>query len=123
MTTDQSALGMTSVAARSADLLPDWYDDWVPIEAEDWRQLRLHALEVLAGRLMAADRWGEAAGAAARRSRSKSARAVLIQVHPAEGNQSEAGREFARYRALPYTELGLDPTSRLQRLIQGLLTS
>jgi hypothetical protein len=56
---------MTSVAARSADLLPDWYDDWVPIEAEDWRQLRLHALEVLAGRLMAADRWGEAACAAA----------------------------------------------------------
>src|SRR5829696_6921097 len=46
---DPSELGMTAVAALSADLLPDWYDDWVLVEAEDWRQPRLHALEALAG--------------------------------------------------------------------------
>jgi hypothetical protein len=50
-------LGMTAVTALSADLLPDWYDDWVPAEAEDWRQLRLHALEALVGHLTAAGRW------------------------------------------------------------------
>jgi hypothetical protein len=49
--------GMTAVAALSADLLPDWYDDWMLVEAEDWRQLRLHALEALAGHLTAAGRW------------------------------------------------------------------
>jgi hypothetical protein len=55
---DPSELGMTAVAALSADLLPDWYDDWVLVEAEDWRQLRMHALEALAGHLTAAGRLG-----------------------------------------------------------------
>jgi len=55
---------MAAVPVLSADLLPDWYDDWVLLEAEDWRQLRLHALEALAGRLIALGRWGEAANAA-----------------------------------------------------------
>src|SRR3989442_6164281 len=27
----------------SADLLPDWYDDWLLLEQERFRQLRLHA--------------------------------------------------------------------------------
>src|SRR5205823_5033725 len=31
----------------SADLLPDWYDDWVHFDRERLRQLRLHALEAL----------------------------------------------------------------------------
>jgi hypothetical protein len=46
-----SDLNLAAVAALSADLLPDWYDDWVLTEAEDWRQLRLHALEALARHL------------------------------------------------------------------------
>jgi DNA-binding SARP family transcriptional activator len=33
------------------DLLPDWYDDWVVIERERFRQLRLYALESAAERL------------------------------------------------------------------------
>ena len=38
----------------------------------------------------------------------------------AEGNQSEAVREFSHYRALLHAELGLEPTLRLRRLIHGL---
>src|SRR5829696_3804034 len=64
VTPNQSELGTAAVASLSADLLLDWYDDWVLAEAEDWRQHRLHALEALAGRLAAAGRWGEATGAA-----------------------------------------------------------
>jgi SARP family transcriptional regulator, regulator of embCAB operon len=64
VTPDQSELGMAAVPALSADLLPDWYDDWVLLEAEGWRQLRLDALEALAGRLIAIGRCGEAVGAA-----------------------------------------------------------
>jgi DNA-binding SARP family transcriptional activator len=124
MTPDQSDLGAADVAALSVDLLPDWYDDWVLVEAEDWRRLRLHALEALAGRLTGAGRWGEAAGAAGAAVRAEplreSARAALIQVHLAEGNQSEALREFARYRGLLRAELGLEPTPRLHHLIRGL---
>jgi SARP family transcriptional regulator, regulator of embCAB operon len=127
VTPERSDLGMTAVAALSHDLLPDWYDDWVLIEAEDWRQLRLHALEALASRLIVIGRWGEAVGAAGAAVRAEplreSARAALIEAHLAHGNQSEAVREFARYRALLQTELGLAPTERLRQLIQSLQTS
>jgi DNA-binding SARP family transcriptional activator len=124
VTPEQSDLSSAAVVALSGDLLPGWYDDWVLVEAEDWRQLRLHALEALAGRLTVAGRWGQAADAASAAVRAEplreSAHAVLIQVHLAEGNQSEAVREFTRYRALLHAELGLEPTLRLRRLIQGL---
>ena len=127
VTPDRSELGMATVPALSADLLPDWYDDWVLIEAEDWRQLRLHALEALAGRLIALGRWGEAAGAAGVAVRAEplreSARAVLIQAHLAQGNQPEAVREFTRYRALLDAELGLAPTPGLHGLVQNLQRS
>jgi SARP family transcriptional regulator, regulator of embCAB operon len=124
VTSDQCDLGMDAVAALSADLLPDWDDDWVVIEAEDWRQLRVHALEALAARLTIAGRWGEAAGAAGAAVRAEplreSAHAALIQVHLAEGNQSEAVRQFARYRSFLHAELALEPTPRLRQLIQDL---
>ena len=119
----QGDLGSSAVVALSADLLPDWYDDWVLVEAEDWRQIRLHALEALAGHLTAAGRWGEAAAAARAAVRGEplreTSRAALIRVFLAEGNVSEAVREFRSYRALLHDELGLEPTPRLCRLIQN----
>ena len=51
-----------AVASLSADLLPDWYEDWVLIETAEWRQLRLHALEAMADHLAAEGRWAEAIG-------------------------------------------------------------
>jgi DNA-binding SARP family transcriptional activator len=120
----QSDLRPTAVVALSGDLLPGWYDDWVLVEAEGWRQLRLHALEALADRLTAVGCWGQAAEAASAAVRAEplreSAHAALIQVHLAEGNQSEAVREFTNYRALLHAELGLEPTLRLRRLVQGV---
>jgi SARP family transcriptional regulator, regulator of embCAB operon len=124
LTLEQSELGTAAVGVLSAELLPDWYDDWALLEAEDWRSLRLHALEALAGRLTAAGRWGEASGAARAVVRAEplreSGHAALIQVHLAEGNQSEAVRQFASYRALLRAELGLEPTARLRRLVPDL---
>ena len=124
MVLQPSDLGSETLAGLSADLLPGWYDDWVLSEAEDWRQLRLHALEALAGRLTTMGRWGEAADAAGAAVRAEplreSANAALIKVHLAEGNQSEAVRQFDRYRALLDAELGLEPTPRLRRLVRDL---
>lgn len=117
-------LSSDAVSALSIDVLPDWYDDWVLIEAEEWRQLRLHALEALADRLLAEHRFGEATGAALAAVRAEplreSARAMVIRVHLAEGNQSEALAEFNRYRALLRAELGLEPTPRLCELVADL---
>jgi SARP family transcriptional regulator, regulator of embCAB operon len=124
VTPDRSELGAVAMAALSANLLPDWYDDWVLVEAEAWRQLRVHALEALARRLTAYGRWGEAASAAGAAVRAEplreSAHAALIRVHLAEGNQSEAVREFGRYRALLHAELGLEPTPELRQLVQNI---
>jgi SARP family transcriptional regulator, regulator of embCAB operon len=49
----------------------------------------------------------------------ESPRAALIAVHMREGNQSEALREFERFRAKLGGELGLEPTARLRALLPG----
>jgi DNA-binding SARP family transcriptional activator len=117
-------LGAASVGVLSIDVLPDWYDDWVLVEAEEWRQLRLHALEALTERLLAEERFGEATGAALAAVRAEplreSSRAAVMRVLLAEGNQAEALREFDRYRTLLHEELGLEPTARLRDLIADL---
>ena len=71
---------MTSAAieALTSELLQDWYDEWVVIEAEDWRQLRLHALEALAERLAAVERFGDAVQAA--RAAARGQRLVAVEL-------------------------------------------
>ena len=113
-----------TIRALSADLLPDWYDDWAVVEAEEWRQLRLHALEALAERLTAGGRYGCATASAVAAVRAEplreSPRAALIRVHLAEGNRSEALREFTGYSELLQDELGVEPTERLGALVAEL---
>ena len=115
-------IGAAAVSALSDDLLPGWYDDWAVIAAESWRQLRRQALQVVAARLTAAARLAEAAAAALAAVRAEplreSARAALIRVHMADGNQSEALGELERYRVLLHAELGIEPTTRLGELLR-----
>jgi len=115
-------LDPAAVTALSQELLPGWYDDWVLVEAEEWRQLRLHALEALARHLTGAGRFGEAVVAATASVRAEplreTAHATLIQVHLAEGNHAEAARQLERLRALLRTELGLEPSARLNDLLR-----
>jgi DNA-binding SARP family transcriptional activator len=116
--------GAEAIPALSEELLPDWHDEWVLVEAEDWRQLRLHSLEALAERLTARRQYGDGAAAALAAVRAEplreSPRAALIGVHIAEGNPSEAVREFARYGELLRLELGMEPTERLRALVADL---
>jgi DNA-binding SARP family transcriptional activator len=118
-------LSSAAISGLSVDLLPDWYEDWVVLEAEDWRQVRLHALESAARHLAASGRYSDAAMAALAAVRAdplrESAHEALIQIHLAEHNQSEAVREYGRYRDLLLAELGLEPTARLSELIATLL--
>lgn len=114
--------GATVVDVLSKELLPGWYDDWVLFECEGWRQLRLHALEALVDRLVVERRYGHAVVAALAAVSvdplRESARAVLIRVHLAEHNRSEAVREFDRYRQLLRRELDVEPTPSLQALLR-----
>jgi len=120
----ETDVAAAAVSALSDDLLPGWYDDWAVIAAEDWHHLRIHALEALAARLTAADRLVEAATAALAAVRAEplreSARAALIRVHLAEGNQSGATGEYERYRVLLRAELGVEPTSQLTQLLASV---
>ena len=117
-------VGDRAIAALSSDLLPDWYDEWAVIEAEEWRQLRLHALDVLTERLLSASRYADAVGAALAAVKAEPFRdtsyAALIRVHLAEGNRAEALAAFERYRTLLKAELGLEPGIQLQSLIKDL---
>lgn len=113
-----------AILALSADLLPGWYDDWALIEAEDWRQLRLHALDALTERLIAAKRYADATSAALAAVKAEPLRetshAALIRVYLAEGNRAEALAAFEDYRALLRAELGLEPSPLIQALVNDL---
>lgn len=109
----------------TGELLPDWYDDWLLIEREKYRQLRLHALETLAARLMAVARHGEAAEAAlaaiASEPLRESAHRALIRVYIAEGNASEALRHYKLFRDLLRAKLGLAPSEELKALVGSVI--
>jgi DNA-binding SARP family transcriptional activator len=109
------------VQSLSGDFLPDWPDDWVLIERERFRQLRLHALEALCELLTEAGRFGQAVdaglAAVAGEPLRESAHRVLIQAYLAEGNRGEALRQYELYRKLAESELGAAPSPRLRALL------
>jgi DNA-binding SARP family transcriptional activator len=109
--------------ALAGDILPDWYDDWIIIERERFRQLRVHALEALCPRLCAAGRFGHAmeAGLAAIAGEPlrESAHRAVIGVHLAEGNRAAALVHYRRFRDLLYDELGLAPSARMHELVSS----
>ena len=106
------------------DLLPDWYDDWLVLERERYRQLRLRALDSLCARLTDAGRFDEAlaAGLAAVAGEPlrESAHRAVIRVHLSEGNVGEAIRQCRLCRRLLRAQLGIEPSARMDELMAGL---
>jgi len=105
------------------DLLPDWHEDWVLIERERFRQLRLHALERISESLTDAGLYSQAlqaglAAVAAEPLRESSHR-QLVRTHIREGNISEALREYQAYARMLAEELGVAPTAAMNELIRG----
>ncbi len=107
------------------DLLPDWYDEWLGSERERVRQLRLHALEAVAEQFLADGRYGEAveAGLTAVETEPlrESAHRVLVRVYLAEGNWSEALRQYCVFRKRLRDELGLLPSGQMEALVEPLV--
>jgi DNA-binding SARP family transcriptional activator len=102
-------------------LLPDWDDHWVVSERERQRQLRLHALEALAGLLCARGDWGDALDAALAAVRieplRESAHRAVIRVHLAEGNLVEARRQYESCVRLLRADLGVAPSPATRQLV------
>ena len=107
--------------ATSSELLIDWYEDWVLLEREHFRQLRLQALERLARELIASGQSGRAVetalAAVASEPLRESAHRALIAVHLAQGNRGEAIRQYCIYKRLMRDELDLEPSHQMDELI------
>lgn len=104
------------------ELLPGWYDDeWVVVARERLRQLGLHALESFAERFTALNRHGAAIQvtllAISLDTLRESPRRQLVRIHLAEGNVSEALRQYDEYARLLDRELHLRPTPAMRELL------
>jgi DNA-binding SARP family transcriptional activator len=104
------------------ELLPDWYDEWLDSTREHVRQLRLHALEAVAERLVARRRYGQAVRAALvavhEEPLRESAQRALVVAYLAEGNRREALVQYHRYRERLLDELAVEPSPKFKELIQ-----
>lgn len=114
---------LEALCGRS-ELLLDWPEEWVVLDREQLRELRLHALETAAASLTAAGRTAQAVQAAlaavqAEPLRESAARA-LMRVYLAEGNWGEAVRQYRAYTRVIRRELGLEPSPQMQALVQEI---
>ncbi len=105
------------------DIAPDIGDaEWLITERERFRQLRVHALEVLARNVLEAGWYGAAIEATLAAVRAdpfrESAYRLLIKAHLAEGSQFEAHRHYQEYCQLLQTELGVTPSEDFLRILE-----
>jgi DNA-binding SARP family transcriptional activator len=108
-------------AILSLDLLPDWYDDWVVVERERLKQLRLFALERQCAELSARGAYGRAVAAGlcavSAEPLRESAHRALISAHLAGGNWNDALAQYRTYASLLHDQLGLWPSDAMTTLI------
>lgn len=114
-----------SIDVLDQDLLPAWDEEWLVIERERHRQLRLHALEALSASFGRSGRHPEAITAALAAVRAEplreSAQRALIVAHLGEGNVIEAVRQLDAYRHLLDGELGIAPSRGLEAIVGDVL--
>lgn len=107
---------------EAADLLPDWDDDWLHVDRERMRQLRLHVLDQWARHLTETGDFGLALEVALSALHTdvlrESAHRAVIRVHLAEGNVQEARRSFDYCRSVLATEIGVAPSSVTVALVR-----
>ncbi|MFD7654171.1 BTAD domain-containing putative transcriptional regulator, partial [Actinosynnema sp. NPDC059797] len=114
-----------SLAMLKAELLPGWDHVWLQAEQDWWREARLRALEALSGRFRSAGDRNRAHQAALAAVQSdplrESAHRTLVELHLAEGNPAQALRQYTAYRLRLRSELGLEPSPEIHRLVRPLL--
>lgn len=107
--------------AFADELLLGWDDDWALFERERFKQLCLHALEILSLLCLDAGAPAAAIDAALLAVRleplRESAHRAISRAHLAETNAAQARRQFETYRQLLHHELGLSPSADYHRLV------
>jgi DNA-binding SARP family transcriptional activator len=109
----------------AGDLLPGWDEDWVDLDRERFRQLRVHALESLCRRHLRSGRSANAVdvglAAVAAEPMRESARRALIEAHLAEGNTVDAVNVYRSFERLLRDELDLQPSPMIDDLMAAYL--
>lgn len=108
------------LCALDDDVLVGWYDDWLIVERERFRQLRLHALDRVGERLLAAGRFSDALQvglvAVAAEALRESAHRLIVRTHLAEGNIAEAVQQYRSYAVVLADEIGARPSPAMEAL-------
>jgi DNA-binding SARP family transcriptional activator len=107
-----------------ADILPDWYDDWIDADRERFHELRVAALESLCTRLSERHRYADAvqAGLAAVGADPyrETSRLKLMEAHLAQGNVGAALHQYEVYRDLLDQKFGIEPSPQLESFARGM---
>jgi SARP family transcriptional regulator, regulator of embCAB operon len=104
------------------ELLPGWYDDWV-LEAQDqWRIMRVEALQQLAAHLLERGDTPGAVEAAASVMQidplDEEAQQLVLRAQLAEGNRVLALRGYADFSSRYFSELGVPPSFSTGQLLE-----
>lgn len=106
------------------DLLPGWDEEWLTIERERTRQLRMRRLESLSRECVMAGEIGKALSAAYAAIEveplRESAHLALVEAHLADGNRAEAVGQIRRMAAMFEDELGVGPSTAFQQHVEEL---
>ena len=109
--------------ARARELMPDWYDDWILVERERMRQLRLLALEAASEELIQSGRFAEASITALAAVETdplrESACRLLVRSHVGTGNVAEALHQVGVFCERLQRE-GLSPSAHMQELVRRI---
>lgn len=109
----------------SGELLPGWHDDWVVLERERFHLLRSYALEHICLQLVARGYMARAVevgfACVASDPLRESAQRALVSAFRADGNWSNAVRQYRHYESILAAELGLRPTAAMCALVADLI--
>jgi len=98
------------------DLLTGWYEEWIDVDREIFRNLRVHALEQSAQQLLCAGRFTAAIDACLSVLRVEPYREtthrLLVDIYVTEGNRTKAVEHARHYDDVVRSDLGIEPTMR-----------
>lgn len=124
---ERADLGSTTleVLLAAGELLPDWYDDWLVFEREQFNQLRLLALDCVCRQLLHRRRLAEATVAALTAVRfeplRESAQGLLLECLIGQGNRAAAVRQYQTYATMLKRDMGLVPAPDIRQLVANLV--
>lgn len=108
----------------ATEILPGWEEEWLIVERERFRELRLRALERACETLTAEGDHGRAVQACLAAVEAEpfreSAQRLLVRMHLAEGNRAAALRSYLAYSRLVEDELGIQPSALMKELVADL---